>query len=244
MPFLLIYGGGLKPNKKVEDNLFDPALQGRVEREDAQLRDGLAQDSVAIRGEVGPGSDEFAVCDVAPNEEATDSGGFVESLKKQKHWIAAGALAVGSTVASVANTGWHELAGRVTEVAPWVAPGIAASEVAWAGGAAMALAAAGKKVRNVLRVRREFAHIEEDVATASGPALSESPLFRAGLAVNTAGAVGTFGVITAGVLKMPAESWGLLSIGAVDLAGTIAARAAIWRAAQPRTSVSEKEGVL
>ena len=129
--------------------------------------------------------------------------------------VAATSLAVTVTTNPVS-----ELKDAVLDAAPWVAPGVLGSEVAFAAGAAMMLGAIGSKVGNPLKVKQRIPEIAERA--------NSSALFKTGFWLNATGAVGDFGVISAGVLKeMPVSSYPLLSLTLLDLAGTIAVRKAI-----------------
>lgn len=139
--------------------------------------------------------------------------------------VAAASLAVTVTTNPVT-----ELKDAVLDAAPWVAPGILGSEVAFAAGAAMMLGAIGSKVGNPLKVKERIPEIAERA--------NNSALFKTGFWLNATGAVGDFGVISAGVLKeMPVSSYPLLSLTLLDLAGTIAVRKAILNGVARNTTM-------
>lgn len=110
---------------------------------------------------------------------------------------------------------------RVKEVGPWVGLGLIVSEVLFIIGLVLMAAAAGVKLgRNPLAWRSRL-------DTILG-ALSRTPLFWAGLVVNTIGAIGTGLVVLAAVLAgLPVSAWGLLVLPLADLGLTAAVRAAV-----------------
>lgn len=143
---------------------------------------------------------------------------MAEALRHNKAPAAAGAITVASLVANPMGQTIHALA----EVAPYVAPGMVAAEAAWIGGAAMMLAAIGKRLRNPLKIRSEFGAVSESTAN--------SRLFQAGLIVNTAAALAECAIPTAAVTaNLPVESWGILAFSTLDLWATVVLRRMIWR---------------
>lgn len=166
-------------------------------------------------------------------------------LQSVKEWVrghkmvtAAGTLAVGSTVATSLTADFGQIATELTEKAPWVGAGLVASEVSWVAGGAAMLAASGAHVRNIFRVRKQAQQMMDGLhgddlgrPVTAGRGLADNKLFRTGFALNAVGALGTAGTLTAGVIEtLPPQSWGVLSLGALDVAQTLATRTAIWGA--------------
>lgn len=139
-------------------------------------------------------------------------------IKRNKVAVAAGVVTVASMVANPIGDTVKSLA----ETAAYVGPGMVVAEAAWIGGAAMMLAAIGKKIINPLKIHQRFKEIPD--------AAAESTLFKSGLAINTVAAVAEFVIPTVAVTtKLPVESWGILSFAAVDLLATVALRRVIWK---------------
>ncbi len=157
-------------------------------------------------------------------------------LRKHQLKLALGGLATSGVVALANdfNTTKHQL----IEAAPWMATSLAASEVAWIGGAAMMLAGVGAKIGNPLKIRSRMLEIAKKA--------NDSKTFKAGFIVNASAAVGQFGILTAGITtELPPKSWGLLAVPAMDIASTLAIRDVIWqgmkRNSQVINSVEELE---
>jgi hypothetical protein len=164
----------------------------------------------------------------------------ISDRESQSRWrkhglkLTLGAVAATSVVATAFNFDGHtrhELAER----APWVLGALGGTELAWNAGAALALGAVGLKVGNPLTLRSRF----KDVAAQA----NNSFAFHTGMVINTAGAAAAAGVVAAGITTgLPVESWGLLAVPAMDLAGTVAFRALIYqgiRSAAATTEVAE-----
>jgi hypothetical protein len=180
---------------------------------------------------------QTSVVEAAPIDDAEDSAGkhraedeiteqheagrlerLWNGIKRNKVAVAAGVI----TVASMAANPIGDTIKSLAETATYVGPGMIAAEAAWIGGAAMMLAAIGKKIINPLKIHQRFKEIPD--------AAAESNLFKAGLAINTAAAVAEFVIPTIAVTtKLPVESWGILSFAAVDLLATVALRKVIWK---------------
>lgn len=143
-------------------------------------------------------------------------------MRRNKTATAVGALTVASLVATPLATPFGQTVKSLAETTKYVGPGMVAAEMAWIGGAAMMLAAIGKKVLNPLKIRSHFREIPE--------AAAESNLFMAGLVVNTTAALAEFAIPTLAVTtKLPVESWGVLAVSTFDLIATVALRRLIWR---------------
>jgi hypothetical protein len=142
-----------------------------------------------------------------------------------------GAVAAASLAATAFNFDAHTRH-EVAERAPWVLGALVGTEVAWNAGAAIALGAVGLKIGNPLTIRSRF----KEVAAQA----NHSFAFHAGMVINTAGAAAAAGVVAAGITTgLPVESWGLLAVPAMDLAGTVALRALIYQGV--RHAASEVE---
>jgi len=130
--------------------------------------------------------------------------------QRHKVKLAVGAGAI-SLAAPVAFQQVEEMIDAVVESAHWAAPGMSVAFAAYAGGAALMLAAAGSKIRNPFKIHLEFSRLRK----AQG-----SRTMQAGFLTNAAGAYGLGGIEFAAVLNLPPSSWGLLAIPAADLALT------------------------
>jgi hypothetical protein len=146
----------------------------------------------------------------------------IESSRRYSRYKTALKLGIvaSSTALTVAIDPLSRVKDLVTETAPWVAGGLIAGEAAWIGGAVIMLAAGGVKVGNPLKIRGQLAKIGRDVRN--------SKLMKSGFAINMAGAVSQFGVASAGVLELPHQSWGLLTLPTYDLALTAIRGAGTW----------------
>jgi len=155
----------------------------------------------------------------AVDEQSVSLGGLkrvVNAIGRYKTKVAIG-LTVGSVGSTLFLDPMGQLEHEVIRSAPIVGSGLLVGEAAWIGGAAMMLAAVGEHIRNPLKIKKEIGA----VATKA----NDSKMFRSGFWINTIGAVGEFGVITAGVMtQLPPEAWGWLSLGFADLAATIYVR--------------------
>lgn len=148
---------------------------------------------------------------------------------KHKGWLVSGAFVASTGLAFTANPA-SETIHQVEQVVPWVVPGMIVSEAAWIAGAAVCTGAVGNKIPlNPLKIKSQFGEIAQKA--------SDSKTFKAGLILNTAGAVAEFVIPTAAVVThMPPETWGVLSFSAADLAVTVAVRKAIYNGLQNRQS--------
>jgi len=159
-----------------------------------------------------------AADEIAEQHDAGRLERLWNGIKRNKVAVAAGVITVASMVANPIGDTIKSLA----ETAAYVGPGMVAAEAAWIGGAAMMLAAIGKKIINPLKIHQRFKEIPD--------AAAESTLFKSGLAINTVAAVAEFVIPTVAVTtKLPVESWGILSFAAVDLLATVALRKVIWK---------------
>ncbi|HVV66859.1 MAG TPA: hypothetical protein VHB72_02165 [Candidatus Saccharimonadales bacterium] len=129
-------------------------------------------------------------------------------------------------VGSVALTlGTNPLSGvekEVIDAAPWVIGGGAVTEGMWIGGAGLMAGATGKSIGNPFKLHSRWGEITQELASSN--------TFKAGLAINTLGALGTAGVVAAGaVTSLPPETWpGAVGLAAADMAGTAAIRGGIY----------------
>jgi hypothetical protein len=157
-------------------------------------------------------------------------------LRRNMLKASAGAFALSTTVSIAAGSG-EEIKEGALESAPWIATGLATSEAMFIGGAAVMLASAGKKIGNPLKIRSRWQEIRDNTY--------RGPIFRAGLHVNTIGAVGTAGTIAAGAAtSLPPETWpAAFGLAAVDLAATAALRAPLYQGIREvKKKDSRKEG--
>lgn len=155
--------------------------------------------------------------------ENIDAAGRSEQsnwLKRNYLKLSLGALVVGAGVTMATNPLDH-MEKQVVEAAPWALGGLGATEGMWIGGAALMAGSAGKRIGNPFTLRSRWGEISQSIV--------DSPGFKAGLAINTIGALGTAGVIAAGAgTSLPPETWpGAFGLAAGDMAGTVAFRAPI-----------------
>lgn len=156
-----------------------------------------------------------------------------ESLRRHKTKIAVGAAAV-SLGATLAYNPLGEVTEDLVEASPWVGAGLVASEGMFIGGLAMMATSVGSSARNPLKMRGQLDEICQKA--------DDSLLFKSGFWVNTTGAVGSAAVIAGGILiKMPPESYGLLSFSAMDLAVTVAVRKAMMSGIKNRSAAKTEQ---
>lgn len=141
-------------------------------------------------------------------------------LNKQKTKICLGATAV-SVATTLAFEPFDGTKDQVIEAAPYVVGGMAVSEAAWLTGAAMMLGAVGSKLpANPVKLKSKIPEISEKA--------NNSKLFKAGFAVNVAGALGDFFVLSGAVVQnLPVHSWGVLGFTLADLGVTLGVRKAM-----------------
>jgi hypothetical protein len=178
---------------------------------------------------------------ISADEGKLSSGGIAKATRWIKNnklnvaWMAASAGALGDQFA----TGLPQVWDNVKEHIAWAIPAGAAAELTWDAGAAAALTIAGihgaSKFRNFLHGRKGMAELTKEVSSKENTAsrrtrLSENPIYRTGIAVNTAGAIGMAGVAVAVATKMPAsEASSLYTWAAVDTIQTVATRMPLYR---------------
>ncbi len=180
------------------------------------------------------------VTSLVVSESVISTEDQIEQGNIAKKWLtrgALGALVVGGAF-TLASSSMDDLKSDVVEAAPWVAGGILVSESLWIGGAALSLTAAGKRIKVGRGFKTDFktqmAEVTDDVLT--------SKAFKTGLYANTIGAVGTATIIgVAAVTKLPPETWpGALGLASLDIAGTVALRAPLYKGVKSRASSQEK----
>lgn len=179
------------------------------------LSDG--PEPVILQSDISPVA-ELASAQIAP-EAVSRFERFRSWVGERKTHIAIGIAGL-SLAATLSNNPMSELKDDVIAAAPWVGGGVAASEVAFATGAAMMAGSVGSKIGNPWTIKERI----PDIAQRA----QDSKLFWTGFWTNTTGAVGDFAVISAGVLKeMPVESYPLLALTLADLGMTVAVRKAL-----------------
>lgn len=141
------------------------------------------------------------------------SPSWLSWLNRHKVKLAIGAIVVGTLFSPIGET-----VDELKHNAPWITGAALATEIGWLGGAAMMLAAAGKKIGNPFKLRSRWNEIKENPV--------DTALFKSGLYVNGASALALAGVVIGGsVTTLPAEAWPApMALAAVDIAGTIAFR--------------------
>ncbi len=137
-----------------------------------------------------------------------------------------------STTLTLTNNPMTELKDQVIESVPWVAGGIMTSEIIFILGAGMMVSSVkdelGLTHSGLRGLKKAPATIRDNLPSICETA-KESNLFKLGFAVNTLGALGDFGVMSAGIIRgMPSESWPLLAFTLADLSLTVAVRKAIF----------------
>ncbi|MDQ3123647.1 MAG: hypothetical protein M3Q14_03110 [bacterium] len=177
---------------------------------------------------------------ITGNRLSEDNHNLTKSDEKSRSWFSKHKykLALGAAAASAAFTlvadPFEETREAVGDAAPWVAGGVAASEVLFIAGAGMMVASVGDKVGNPLTMKKRMGDIAQKA--------NESNLFKAGFIVNTTGAVGDFVVLSGGVMReLPPTSWGVLSLTLLDLSLTVAVRKGIMEGIHQNIPVPEAE---
>ena len=111
----------------------------------------------------------------------------------------------------------------IVQILPWVGAGVIVSEVLFIGGLLVIASSIGLKIKNPLKLRKEFIEI---LSACTG-----TKVFWLGFWMNAVGAVGTGVLLIAGiVIALPASSWGIAIMPLVDLLATIALRRLIRQA--------------
>ncbi len=169
-----------------------------------------------------------AIDPVLAKEEALPSDTPPESNPEAPGWLRRNlfklslAAFVGGTAVSAVVNPMDATVQEVVKAAPWVAATGGVSESMWISGAAMMAASAGKRIGNPFKLRSRWGEISQSLA--------DSKLFKAGLAINTLGALGTAGVVEVGaVTSLPPETWpGATGLAAADVVSTVAIRGGIY----------------
>lgn len=202
-----------RPEIIIPDAVLDPGVLVPAQTGAELTIDTLMPSAANTELVVAPSS----VSEVVAETKRSRVGNFIS---RQKTKALLGLTAV-STAVTLALDPFSETKEAVLDAAPWVAGGIAVSEAAFVAGAAMMLSAVGSEVpRNPLKIKEKIDHIAQKA--------NDSRLFKAGFVVNTAGALGDFLVLSAGVTReLPIHSWGMLGFSLADLGVTIAVRKAI-----------------
>lgn len=223
-----------EPHEHVELLMEPPIIPSGVTQEVSQ---GVGFDSVSLETKVNA---VFVEHD--EQEQKSRLVTMMEWARNRKIAIGIGALTVASSGVTAATSDLEQIKDSVFDSAPWIGAGIVAAEVTWVAGGAAMLVAAGIKVKNILSVRKQVQQLNSNAQLESANSdthLTENGLFRAGFAVNAVGAVGTAATFTVAVVEtLPPQSWGVLALGAVDLAQTVGTRIAVWGALRPVKSTS------
>lgn len=137
-----------------------------------------------------------------------------------RHWrgLAIGAFVGGVAVDLQSTDSLTSLGHKVLETAPWAVTGLGVTEAMWVGGVALAAIGAGLKIGNPLTLPKRWSEVSH--------AVGHNPAYKAGLAINALGALGTAGVLAAATVKgLPPEAWpGAFPLIAADVAQTISSR--------------------
>jgi hypothetical protein len=142
-------------------------------------------------------------------------------LKRNLFKLSAASFVGGVALESVIDP-LSKLEHEIVDAAPWLLGGLAATEGAWIGGAAVMAVAAGQKVGNPLTIKSRFKEISSETVASNR--------FRQGLNINTVGAYGSAGIVAGGALAfLPPETWpGAIGIAAADVTLTKAARLGLY----------------
>lgn len=155
---------------------------------------------------------------------------IAQGVRRNKVIVGAGALSVGSLVASPVG----ETVKSLAEAVPEIGTGLLAAEAVWIGGALIALAAPGKdgqrtplpKTINPLKLYQAIKTRFSEIGEGAG----DSPWFKAGFAINGVGMLAQFAIPTAGIMmNFAPKTWGLLAWPVIELAGAIALRREILK---------------
>jgi hypothetical protein len=178
-------------------------------------------DAVATTYEVEPHIDMVA-------EAIAEAAGTQKPESERPNWfrrnlfnLSLGAFVIGGA-ATFATNPVDKLEHEVLQAAPWVGGGIATTEGMWIAGAAAMAAGAGKNIGNPLTLKGRWGEVASSTV--------DSKLFKAGLVINTIGAIGTAGFVGFGAASLPPETWpGAAGIVGADIASTVAIRAGIYK---------------
>lgn len=140
-----------------------------------------------------------------------------------KVYLGLAAAGLTGTGVGVANGSFETIVSDVKDEAPWVGPALIGSEALFIGGLAGMAAGAGKEIGNPFTIRRRMPEILAGAV--------DNKAVKAGLAVNTLGALGTAGVVASAAVKaLPPETWpAALGFATADMASTIALRAGAYK---------------
>ena len=167
-----------------------------------------------------------------------------ETVENQANWLRrnsfklAGALFLGGAAITTFNhNSVEQIKNDVIQEAPWTVGGIATSESLFVTGGALMVVGAGSKVGNPLTILKQK-RIREVLKAGA-----ESTTFRAGLVINTVGALGTAAVVAAGAATaLPKEMWpGAFGLAAADMAATVGLRSAAYEGMRKVRTKSKTE---
>jgi hypothetical protein len=138
------------------------------------------------------------------------------NIRKYVARTALGLLAVGGVTALATQPG--KVLKEIEEAAPITVPGLIGSEVVWDVGLGMMVVGAGKNIGNPLTLRKRWGEVGDKAINSS--------LTKAGLTINTLGALATTGFIVYGGTKLSPDLWpGVAGVASLDLVSTVALRA-------------------
>ena len=115
-----------------------------------------------------------------------------------------------------------QLEHEIAHAAPVFLGSGAVTETAWISGLAIMAVTAGKKIGNPFTLRSRYKEITSNIV--------DSKAYRAGLNINTVGALGTAAAVAVGaVATLPPETWpGAIGIAAADVALTVGTRSGLY----------------
>ena len=171
--------------------------------------------------------DEFTEKTAPENIEISKKTKVSPKTRKYLSRIALGLIAAGGVyaLAEQPSSTLHE----IEKAAPVVGAGAIGSEVLWDVGAIMMAVGVGSKIGNPLTIRSRWNEI--------GSTAVNNPLPKAGLAVNTHGALSLSGFMVYGGTKLSPALWpGVTGVVTLDVLATAAIRAPIVAAMRNKDS--------
>ena len=148
---------------------------------------------------------------------------FKESLKKHRFSLALGALAI-STVLSIPAMASHE--DEVIKALPEVGIGLGVTEAMFVGGIGLMAASQKKKVLTKDIFSKKY--IKENIINQP---VDANPVFRAGLGINSVGALGSGVIVGVGAVAAlpPAMIAPSVALAGLDIAATVAIRYNLYK---------------
>lgn len=231
-----------RPGQDTDESEYGQAIISGIEFVVVELKEdpwtgipqgnALQESGISTADEAQPGSELVS----AVVKEVESAGWWKRHNAKVYLGLAAAGL-VGTGV-GVANGSFESITSDVKSEAPWAVPALIGSEALFIGGLAGMAAGTGKEIGNPLTIRRRMPEI---LAAAV-----DNKAIKAGLAVNTLGALGTAGVVAGAAVKaLPPETWpAALGFATADVASTLALRAGAYKGSRLLSEKAKKREVL